>query len=82
MSHRRATEDQRRLRKLYQATFNHWYSLGPSWDEEHGRYKRWYRTPGAKKFLRARSNRVARRAPGLYQRGEYRKTYDYRWNLW
>lgn len=80
MSHKRTVEDQRRLRKLYQATFNRW-PTGAEWDEKHARYKRWYWTPGIKRYLRTRSNHVTRRAPGLYQRGKYKKTYDYWWEL-
>ena len=82
MSHRRSRETQLRLRKLASET-SYWFGSGAYYDEDKGRYKRYYSHGGSgyPKWLRTVANRKVRRAKNVPQGGGYRRVYDYWWEL-
>jgi len=83
MSYKRKAEDNRRLRKLHQKTANSFLS-GVYFDEQKGRLVRFSasRKKALPRYLKRRSNKSVRRTHGRMHHGEYRKQYDYWWNLW
>jgi len=82
MSHRRSTEDKRRLISLARKTDGRW-GCGAFFCDRKGRYIRYYRSNanGASQHHRQQSNRRVRRRVDICQRGQYRRIYDYWWNL-
>lgn len=82
MAYARSKEDQRRIRKLYNETRNRW-TAGAWYDERKHRYVRFYscRTPGYTKWLRRQSNKRLRRSPNIYKGKQYKKLFDYWWEL-
>lgn len=82
MSHMRAREDQRRARKLAEHTGRYWYcSSGAYWDEDKGFYRRYYYPEDRRRCVKWCATRKARRQQELYQRGAYRRLYDFWWEL-
>lgn len=80
MSHKRKVEDNKRLKKLYNDTKGRF--RGAWYNEEKGRYvKADYTSP----WLKNQSHRLTRRrlknAPCHYERGHFKKTFDYWWKL-
>lgn len=83
MSYRRSKERNRRLKKLYEET-KHSYGSGAWYDEEKGRYIRYYpsSSTGYTKYLRRISNRKIRRMKEMSLKGcQYKKAFDYWWTL-
>lgn len=82
MGYMRAAEEKRRLAKLGKET-RRWRICGAYYSEEKDRYIRRYRgeANGAARYCRRQSSRSVRRQGDLFQRGEYRKVYDYWWTL-
>lgn len=80
MSHRRKIGDDRRLRRTYRAT-RHSCISGVYYDRRKYRLIRFYQGKRAK-YLRRCSNKKVRRTKETYQRGQYRKVFDYWWRLW
>ncbi len=83
MSHRRSRETRRRFKKLADAT-SKWFGSEAYYDEDRGRYVRYYARAGKgfPKYLRTVANRKVRRAKNVPQRGGgYRRVYDYQWEL-
>ena len=82
MSYRRVAEDRRRLIRLAGETESRW-GCGAYFCDRKGRYIRYYRSNanGASQYHRRQSNRRVRRKGDIYQRGQYRRVYDYWWNL-
>lgn len=78
MSFFRKKEEKRRLRNLYYETKGR-YGPGAFWSDRKERFMRWY---GNGKELRTIANRkVRRRKNELYNKGLYKKIYDYWWEL-
>ena len=82
MSHKRKTEEKRRLRRLYDETKNS-YGAGAYFDERKNRYVRYSVSGrgGRAKYLRMVGNRKVRRAKKTSDHGGYRKVFDYWWEL-
>lgn len=82
MSHRRSHENRRRLKKLATAT-SKCFGGGAWYDEDKGRYIRYYARGGNgyTKWLRTVANRRVRRAKNVPQGGGYRRVYDYWWEV-
>ena len=81
MSHMRSVEDQRRLKRIRDQHGSEWF-FGAAWDEEKGFYRKLYPPPGYSRNLKWCARRKERNQPELYQRGAYKKIYDYWWNYW
>lgn len=81
MSYRRSRERNRRLKKLYEET-KHSYGAGAWYDEDKNRFIK-YSCGGKKykKYLKKLSSKKARRYKGDMQNCEYKKTFDYWWEL-
>ncbi len=84
MGYHRSREQRRRLKKLYSKTGG--FPGGAWYDEERDRYIRSYTSnhnhPGYSKYLRRVSNRRVRRTKHALQNGQYRKVYDYWYELY
>lgn len=77
-------ERNRRLKKLFDETKNSSRGGGGAfYDEDKGRYIKYSprRKPGHAKFLRRVANRKVRRNKDHLRNGQYRKVYDYWWEL-
>lgn len=86
MSYKRKLEDDRRLRRLYKETKNH-YGPGAWYSERKQRIiKVKIGTKNYKRFLKKTSSKKARlffQNSELYQnKGYFKKTFDYWWNLY
>lgn len=81
MSHRRKKEDNRRLRKLYDKTKNA-YGAGAWYDEKKDRFIKY---SCHNKWTRTHCRRITRRKLNKcfdqYQYNDYRKIYDYWWEV-
>ena len=79
MSHRRSVEDERRLKKTYEETKND-YGPGVWYDERKGRY---IRSNFTDTWLKTHCRRVIRRRlkqdAVFYEKGLYKKYFDYWW---
>ena len=81
MSYHRSKERNRRLRKLYEET-KHSYGAGAWYNERKRRYIKY--TCGSqniKKCLKKLSRKRARDFKGDMQNSDYKKTFDYWWNV-
>ena len=81
MSYRRSRERNRRLKKLYNET-KYSYGAGAWYDEDKGRYIK-YSCGGKnyKKYLKKLCSKKARKYKGDMQNCDYKKTFDYWWEL-
>lgn len=81
MGYRRSQERNRRLKKLYNETKNS-YGAGAWYDEEKGRYIK-YSCGGRKykKYLKKISSKKARKYKGDMRHCDYKRTFDYWWEL-
>lgn len=83
MSHRRKSGDLKRLKRTYSATKNGW-GAGVYYDEDKKRLIRY--SPSKKssrpRYLRNQANRKVRKTLTALHHGQYRKIYDYWWELW
>ena len=81
MSWRRASEDKRRMKKIYRQTR---YSIagGVYFSEKKGRYVRYYKSDYRHAdYFRCLTNRTVRRTKDVASGGYYRRLFDYWWNL-
>ena len=81
MSYRESTERNRRLKKLYDETKNS-YGAGAWYDAKKKRYIRY--TCGGKNYrkcLKKLSSKKTRKYTGDMQRSDYKKTFDFWWEL-
>ena len=82
MSYQRSVDEKRRLRKLYYTT-KHAFGSGAYYCDRKGRIVRYYasRANGAGQFLRKVSNKKVRQRMEALRGSQYRRVYDYWWNL-
>ena len=81
MSYRRSRERNRRLKKLYEET-KYSYGAGAWYDERKKRYIKYsVGSKEIKKYLKKLSSRKARRYKGEMQNCDYKRTFDYWWEL-
>lgn len=81
MAYKQAQNRKKHLLKTYNETKN-WYGAGVYFDETRGCYRRYSITDGGRgKRLRRISNRKVRKAKNIGSFGNYRKVYDYWWEL-
>ena len=87
MSHKRAQEDKRRLKKLCDETVNH-YAHGAYYNERKGRFIRFSPSDGSDitTYYKRRANKKLRGEllnddSPAYRGADYRRVYDYRWEI-
>ena len=81
MGYKRSVEEKEKLQKLYEQTKNT-YGNGAYYDEQkHRIIKYWAAGPGTGKWLRRLGNKRLRHLGRAYKGGEYRKVFDYWWEL-
>lgn len=81
MSYHRSQERNRRLKKLYNETKNS-YGSGVWYDDENNRYIKYTcRSRKYKKYLKKISSKKTRRYKGDLAHCDYKKTFDYWWEL-
>ena len=81
MGYKRSQETKKRNKHLYAETMRH-YGNGVYFDEEKGRYIRYWQ-PRRAKFVKRKCNRAVRRYKGeLNTKGAYRKVSEYWWEIW
>lgn len=81
MSYRRSRERNRRLKKLYDETKYSCYA-GAWYNERKKRYIKYSAgSKEIKKYLKKLSSRKARRYKGEMQNCDYKRTFDYWWEL-
>ena len=78
-------QQKKRLKKLSEESFPVFGQGGAYYDEDKGRYVRYYGTPGRKKTLKKISRKKIRKIKEvdgtLPQHNDAKKEYDYEWNL-
>lgn len=81
MSWKRSSETKKRYKRLHNETMRH-YGAGVWYDEERGRYIRYWQ-PRRAKFVKRKCNRAVRRYKGsLPTKGSYRKVSEFWWEMW
>ena len=81
MSWKRSRETRKRYKRLHEETMHH-YGAGVWYDEEKGRYIRYYQ-PRRAKWIKKYCNRAVRRYKGrLTNKGTYRKVAEFWWMMW
>ena len=85
MSHRRSVEEKRRMKNLYEETWNK-YATGV-WIDKNNRFRRWWPYSSnfnSAKYFRNVGNRRIRRmnTEELLNRGQYKKAFDLWWTLY
>lgn len=82
MGYRRSKERKHRLKKLAEETSHH-YNAGAWYNENKGVYER-FAAGGRKyrKYLRKLSSKRVRRYKGDMQNSDYKRTFDYWWELY
>jgi len=84
MSHRRKMEEKHRLKKLYNASKNHCWFAGAWYDEDKDRI---IKTKGSNTaWLKRRCSKVTRlKAKNIInssrEKSDYKKYFDYQWEL-
>ena len=82
MAYKQAANRRCKLEKLYKQTKNHGaYPGGAYFDEQRGIYIK-NNLPRFAKYLRKVSNRKVRKIADIGNNGNYRKLYDYKYNLY
>ena len=82
MNHQGSVERKRRLKKLSDLT-RHNYGGGGAWyNEEKKRYIRYYRGSRSKYLKKLGNRRVRRDRTRVLNNGEYRKVFDFWWELY
>ena len=81
MSWQRSKETKRRYKKLYENPAAH-YGSGVWYNEETGRYIRYWQ-PRRCKYYKNQANRAVRRyKENLPDKGSYKRVYEYWWSIW
>lgn len=81
MGYKRSKETKKRYKHLYDETMRH-YGAGVWYNDEKGRYIRYWQ-PRRAKFAKRKCNRAVRRYKGaLSSKGAYRKVSEYWWDIW
>lgn len=82
MGYFRATEQKKRNIKVYYQTKNY-YGAGVYYDDQKQRYIRYYPNSksGLTKLLKRVSNKKVRNAKEIHNHCQYKRLYDYWWNL-
>ena len=81
MGYRRSQETKKRYVRLYEETMRH-YGSGVWFNEEKGRYIRYWQ-PRRAKWVKRKCNRAVRRYKGsLPDKGSYRRVSEYWWEIW
>lgn len=86
MAYKQAKERKKKLLKTYEQIKHmkkHYTGSGVWYDEDRGFYYKYTasNTPGYAKMLRRISNKKVRKSAELGNHGVYRKSYDYKWEL-
>jgi hypothetical protein len=81
--YKQAKERHRKLLKTYNET-KHNYGSGVWFDEDRGFYRKYSasNTPGYAKSLRKIGNKKVRKALEIGNYSNYRKSFDYKWELY
>lgn len=79
MSYKRKRYDRRKLKKLY--LLNNYYA-GVIYNEDTGSYRRYYRSQVSKYLKNVSNRKVRRRKLENLQHGDYKKVFDYWWELY
>ena len=81
MGYHRSQERNRRLKKLYDETKQH-FLCGAFYDDDKNRYVKYSLSDiGQSKYYRNLANRKVRHSDDIQSGGSYRKAYDYWWAL-
>ena len=82
MAYKQAEIRRKKLLKTYKAT-KHSYGSGVFYDEDRNFYHRCpaSNTPGYTKFLKRISNKKVRKCDNLGMHNNYRRNFDYKWEL-
>lgn len=81
MGYKRSQETKKRYKRLYDETMRH-YGNGVYFDQQKGRYIRYWQ-PRRAKFVKRKCNRAVRRYKGdLTSKGAYRRVSEYWWEIW
>lgn len=80
MGYQRKKEEKTRLKRLYGETKNA-YGSGAWYDEETGRYIRYWIAPRRKKYLKKVANKKVRKYKQKLSNGSYRNVFDLWWEL-
>ena len=83
MGHKRSVERNKRLKKVYSETKT-FCGSGVWFDERKGRYVKISASRKSKrpKYLRNRSNRKIRHYKGALNNSDYKRLFDYWWELY
>lgn len=81
MGYYRCQKRNRKYKKLYDETKNS-YGAGAYYDEKHKRYIKYSCGGIKKKYLKRLSSKKARKYPNALKNCGYKKTFDYRWELY
>jgi hypothetical protein len=86
MAYKQATTRKKKLLKTYrtiEGMRKHYTGGGVWYDEDRGFYYKYTasNTPGYAKMLKRISNKRVRKSPDVGNHGVYRKSYDYKWEL-
>ena len=83
MAYKQARARRKKLIKTYNET-KHSYGSGVAFDEDRQFYYKYTasNTPGYAKSLRRIGNKKVRNSADTFNRGGYRKQYDYKWTLY
>ena len=83
MSYRKSSENKRRLKMLGDKMSKGYFPSGVYYDEKKNRYIRYYR---GNNWLKVHCRRMIRRklkaTETTYNKGQYKKLYDYWWELY
>lgn len=81
--YKQAQNRRKHLEKTYEQTKNS-YGAGVAYNEERGFYYKYpaSNTPGYTKLLRRISNKKVRKSVDVGNHGTYRKSYDYKWEVY
>lgn len=81
MGYSKSKENKRRLKKLARETAHH-YNAGAWYNEDKDMYERFYTgSRKYRKYLRKRSSKKAGQYKGDMKNSNYKRTFDYWWEL-
>jgi protease II len=86
MAYEQSRNRKKKLLKTYKAIKGikkHYTGSGVWYDEDRGFYYKYTasNTPGYAKLLRRQGNKKIRQSKNIFNHGEYRRMYDYKWTL-
>ena len=86
MAYKQAKNRKKRMQRTYDEIKHmrkHYTGAGVWIDEDRGFFYRYSpsNTPGYARLLRKRGNKKVRQANDIFNYGEYRRVYDYKWTL-